>query len=262
MRQACSTFWCLIHELTKFYWHLDRRRWPYFSLREPTVKRPSSALEVSRTVRLTRYVYGYGLRHYISAETAANWIAFNGQCNTRSALHSASLPASKWSVLTNEHCACALRPNGATCCSNLDTHGENSWKVYKKILCKTDLNARIRWRTFVSRLTVFLPGLINHEDKQKSAYRKSNQMFTCMNICPPSGLHSYFFISLISSRAYFGNMRYSSMSVFCFSPSNSAVRRMTSVSRFSACLSSFFRMVSTMSSFLYKCHKIRVHSSR
>lgn len=47
-----------------------------------------------------------------------------------------------------------------------------------------------------------------------------------------------------------GSIRFSSISVLCFSPSNSAVRLLTINSRFSACFSSFFSTLSTMSSFL------------
>ena len=47
-----------------------------------------------------------------------------------------------------------------------------------------------------------------------------------------------------------GSMRLTSWSVFCFSPFNSAVRRLTVNSRFSVYFSSLFNTLSTISSFL------------
>ena len=78
--------------------------------------------------------------------------------------------------------------------------------------------------------------------------------FMDQSVCPQPLLVVCLFkhAVMVMRKAHVGNMRWSSMSVFCFSSISSPVRCSTMLSRLSAYFSSFCSMLSIMSNFLQR----------
>ena len=91
---------------------------------------------------------------------------------------------------------------------------------------------------------------ISNNNSFRVLFDKMVSMFFIWKIYQYFSIVNRLSFPIMKREAYGGGMRLSSMSVFCFSSYNSAVRCWTMFSRLSAYFSSFWIMVSIMSNFL------------